>query len=155
MNRRNLASLAVLIPIAACATGTQASTDQAIAQAQAALTAVALLIPIIAPGSANVASQAQPYLDAAKSALDTLKSTMSAVQAKPIVQKFTVAINGAADVADNAAGLIADPARRDAIRTGIMQARAVVAILAAFATVAAPNVVGAEIGGGLYVRAVR
>lgn len=103
-NRRALFATASVAAIVACtpsASGTTTQVEQVIAQIQAVLPFVDVLVAglaIAVPGAAGVIAAVQPYLGTAQAAFNTLSSTMTASSAATIVTQIENAVGAAVEI---------------------------------------------------------
>lgn len=136
MTSRRLALAGVsTLALAACAnTGSATSSVKTVLmQVQFVLPlldALAAGIAVAVPSAAPAIAAAQPYIASANQVFQTLSDTMTATQAQPLVDQIVGYINGALTAVS---GVVQGNPKLAPLATQVSQARAVLALLAAFA----------------------
>lgn len=147
------------LALAACTPGSTTSTtvEQALARAGSILSALApavALIPAFVPGAAAFVPAIEAGLSLAQQAIDGLSATVSATTAQTAISGFLGAMGPVLTAAGQATALIGDPKARQAALAVLASVQGEVALLAQFATGAAP-LVGARPAGSVNLRVRR
>lgn len=135
----------VAVAVAGCTSGavTTASVEQVIAEMQALLPFLDVLatgISIAVPAAAPLLAIVMPYLANASTIFATISSTMTQVEAAPIVQKFSDAIAGALNAIDEEISSVPAGSPLVKFQPLLAQANAVFALLLAFYNAIPPAV---------------
>lgn len=134
---RRLALSAVALPgVAACAPGSASASNvqKIMLNIQFVLPLADVLLAGVAvavPGAAPAIAAAEPYLAAAGKVFQTISATMTDTQAKPLVQQIEDYVAAALKAVS---GVVADNPKLAPLAPKLAQARAVLALLDAFAS---------------------
>lgn len=137
-----------------------ATVEQVIARIQAAISfssALSPMLAIVAPGAASFIPQINAGLNTASNIFNTISTTMTEIQAQPIVGQVATALGGALTAAQQATAVIGDATARAKAQGVVATAQAVLPLLTAFATGVQAAVSAAPLAAGatLRVRSVR
>lgn len=146
MNRRNFAATAVggaaVIGLASCALSNGSvvippKVEQVIADIQPWMPwvqATLMGIAVLQPSTAPLLATAESYITAVSSSLNTMSSTMTTAEAKPVVKQVMAGMDGTLKVADQMiAAMPASPAQTK-YRAMLAEAKAILPLLEAFVT---------------------